>query len=344
MLQDIYDSLQTLVSTSHNQQQDLNAIKDDLGSLKFGFALLQDTTTELKADSTRQKYQLMKLQSKLQAQSGKIDDLGECLAEHKTDSTERLDSLQTTVDTSQHPCGGEDDWIQVVDFDMTDADTNCPTGWEESMFDLRTCGRTDRERQSCYPATFTFSQGMLSFSKICGRVKAYAYGAVDGFQNFIRGNKDIDDPYVSGVSLTADVEGDTQHLWTFAAGIGELGRTSRPFEPRPDQCPCDLYDSTYIPIPFFVGNNYFCESGLNIFVEGKFVFQADDPLWDGKNCNPESGCCYFNKPPYFMNNLGNAITIHAIDARICLLGRGPADIGDRGDDILVEAIEIYVAP
>ena len=185
MLQDIHDSLQTLVSASHNQQQDLNVIKDDLGSLKFGFALLQDTTTDLKADSTRQKYQLMKLQPKLQAQSVRIDDLGECLEEHKTDNTERLDSLQTTVDTAQHPCGGEDDWIQVVDFDMTDSNTNCPPGWEESMFNLRTCGRADRERESCYQATFPLAQGMLSFSKICGRVKGYAYGAVDGFQNFV---------------------------------------------------------------------------------------------------------------------------------------------------------------
>ena len=79
-------------------------------------------------------------------------------------------------------------------------------------------------------------------------------------------------------------------------------------------------------------------------MDDEYIFQADDPLWDSKNCNPESGCCYFNKPPYFVNYLGNAITIDAIDAQICLLGRGPADIGDRGDDILVEAIEIYVAP
>ena len=86
MLEDIRASLEAIVSTLHNQQQDLNAIKDDLGSLKFGFALLQDTTNELKADSTRLKYQLMQINSKLQSQGGNIDDIVECLEEIKNGS------------------------------------------------------------------------------------------------------------------------------------------------------------------------------------------------------------------------------------------------------------------
>ena len=62
---------------------------------------------------------------------------------------------------------------------------------------------------------------------------------------------------------------------------------------------CDVDDIT-IPIPPFVGNNYFCESGLNVAFSAH-IFQVDDPLWDGGNCIDESNCCEFNRPPYFVS-------------------------------------------
>ena len=206
MLEDIQKSLKVLLLQSHNQQQDLNDIKDDVGSLKFGFALLQDITTELNADSKRQKYKMHKLQDTIDAQDEKIEDLEGCLTDHKTDTTEKLDTLQSGVDAHNHPCfqghGPLDDWVKVVDFDMRDSTTTCPDGWVRSMFSLPTCGRATRsESHVCYPASFKFPQGELSFSKVCGRIKGYAYGAVDGFHSAEHGNEYIHQAYVTGVSL-----------------------------------------------------------------------------------------------------------------------------------------------
>lgn len=335
-VENIYNFMQTLLSESNKQQQDLKTIKDDLGLLKLSYAILQGTTSDFNAASMKQ---LQHIKSTLEYQEEKIGDLEDCLEEHKTNTTEQLNTLQTTVDTIQHPCGTLYEWIEVVNFDMTDNATSCPDGWVPSIFNERTCGRaTSNETRVCYPATFTFRQGMLQFSKVCGRVKAYAYGGVDGFQNSRNRNVPISESYVTGVSLTVGANYD-EHLWTFVAGREELPDNGD----RIDQCPCDASDSSTIAIPEYIGNNYFCEAGVNKFRGGE-RFHDDDPLWDGLDCNVDSTCCDFNHPPYFINDLGKTITTNAIDARICLLSDGPTQDDTGGDDILIEVLEIYIAP
>ena len=93
--------------------------------------------------------------------------------------------------------------------------------------------------------------------------------------------------------------------------VSETGRSSSSGD-RIGQCPCDVGDITFIPIPPFVRNNYFCESGLNVHYNGD-IFQADDPLWDGENCIDESNCCEFNRPPYFVNDLGKVLTASKVE-------------------------------
>ena len=107
----------------------------------------------------------------------------------------------------------------------------------------RTCGRSNNDPNTCSPASFTFDE--QTFSRVCGRVKAYAYGGVDGFENFLT-NRNVDNSYVSGVSLTIDPTPMTQtitHVWTFVAGLDENGRTNTANE-VPDQCPCEHYKHT----------------------------------------------------------------------------------------------------
>ena len=175
--------------------------------------------------------------------------------------------------------------------------------------------------------------------KVCGRIKAYAYGFPDAFEGFTQ--TQITDAYVSGISLTAG-SGFSEHLWTFAAGSAELeAPLADQTQERDDQCPCDRSDPSAIPVPEFVGNNYFCEAGINVFL-GYTSILSDDPLWDGLNCNPESSCCDFNRPPYFVNDLGKTLTVDSVDARLCFIEGPPANEGAVGDDVLVERIEIYV--
>ena len=61
-------------------------------------------------------------------------------------------------------------------------------------------------------------------------------------------------------------------------------------------------------IPSFIGNDYFCETGvppgqIQSFSGGHRTFHANDPLWDGGGCDPTSTCCTFNNPPWFCKQL-----------------------------------------
>ena len=90
---------------------------------------------------------------------------------------------------------------------MANLNTCCPGGWAETSFSKRTCGRLVQAEDSCSVTSFSLNMGNIaSYSRICGRIKAYAYGSVDAFANFQPGmgaNNGITDPYVSGVILTA---------------------------------------------------------------------------------------------------------------------------------------------
>ena len=73
---------------------------------------------------------------------------------------------------------------------------------------------------------------------------------------FLTSYQGIDSYYVVGISLTHGVVGRRQHIWTFAAGLSEV-TTTWPNE----GCPYDTAPSSRVPA--FVGNDYFCESGLH---------------------------------------------------------------------------------
>ena len=312
-MEEVRNFMKILLSESNLQNQDMTMVKDDLTLLKIGHASLQHT-------SASQSYQLNEVRSQLEEQGEKITDIESCLEIVKEG-------------TADHPCDAIEDWTKVIDFDMTDLSTTCPEQWVLSIFSLRTCGRpATTNADMCFAANFPFSTGTMSFRKVCGRVKAYGYGHLNGFEPFFNGGPTLlTQAYVSGVTLAAGDE----HLWTFAAGGEET-------EVRDESCPCDVSDPSSIPIPDFVGNQYFCEAGVNKYTSDRFL--SEDALWDGRNCNPESTCCEYNRPPYFVNDLGKTITTDSIDARICAVASPPPTDGDSGDDILVERIELYVAP
>ena len=217
-------------------------------------------------------------------------------------------------------CGGTGGWRRVVYLDMTDNNTNCPSGWQLTSYSKRTCGRVSTGDLTCDSVTFPVSGG--EYNRVCGRIKGYQYGHTDAFEAYHDGEvTTIDGAYVTGVSLTHGSP--RQHIQTFAAGTHE--------EDTDDEaCPCD---TTYnITIPPFVGGDYFCESGADTSSTGGF--HPNDPLWDGAGCTATSTCCSFNSPPYFTKQL-HSPTNDDIEARIC-------NLDDSSDDVPIEFIELYV--
>ena len=226
---------------------------------------------------------------------------------------------------SDYECGGTGGWRRVVYLNMTDPNTNCPLGWELTSHSKRTCGRLSCGGTPCDSVFFPVRGG--NYTSVCGSIRAYQYYATNAFYAYdSRRVTTINGSYVSGVSLTHGSQ--RQHIWTFAAGYRE--------EARPTDisvCPCDT--NIYIRKPQFMGDDYFCESGVNSGSPRYKGFYPDDPLWDGEGCSSSSSCCSFNNPPYFTKQLPSP-TSDPIEARLCGLN------GNSDEDTPVEFMEIYV--
>ena len=242
--------------------------------------------------------------------------------------THQLEKIQDDVTYIRglYYCGGTGGWRRVVYLDMTNPNTTCPSGWQLTRLPRRTCGRATGGANTHDSATFRVTGG--EYNKICGKIRAYQYASPDGFQRFPSTLvATIDNAYVDGVSVTHGTP--RNHIWTFVAGISEGDPNSI------GACPCDA--KVDISVPSFVGDDYFCESGINRPWDQsrQYIFHSIDTLWDGEDCLPSSTCCSRRNPPYFVKQLPTTTT-DDIEARICL------DEVVSNENIAIELVELYV--
>ncbi len=215
--------------------------------------------------------------------------------------------------------------------DMTNSSYQCPGDMEEvTLSGKRLCGRNVNAHQSC-PVSAHFSTNSLQYSQVCGRITGYQYGHVNAFYWYTYFSKaqSIDSWYVGGVSVTHGPPGSREHVWTFATGYNEDGAYTR-------VCPCAPNAQSAIVVPPFVGQDYFCESGVSSGSPADRLY-SEDTLWDGDGCTAAGNtCCEFNNPPYFTKHLTNS-TNNELEVRACgFYGRRG------GGDTLIELIELYI--
>ena len=121
------------------------------------------------------------------------------------------------------------------------------------------------------------------------------------------------------------------HIWTFAAAYSKSSTSH-----RGGKCPCtdnQISPSLLPPIPSFVGDNYFCDTGSTTTLSS--IFYPNDPLWDGQGCGSRSTCCAFNTPPWFFKTLSSSISDN-LELRTC------SDEHRASEDTPLEIIELYV--
>ena len=224
-------------------------------------------------------------------------------------------------------CGGPG-WRRAAYLNMSDPTQTCPPAWELITIPRRSCSRpSNAGDRSCFSAMFP-TQG-IQYSQVCGRIIGYQVGQP---QAFILENSNlsqtIDERYVDGVSLTYGSP--RQHIWTFAGALDEA-------DPNNDRSRCTCTDSSRPNTPpSFVGNDYFCETGVPPDQQfSNEIFYADDPLWDSQGCGPTSTCCTFNNPPWFCKQLP-LLTNADLEVRLC--SQNSANI----ENTPIELIEIYV--
>ena len=243
--------------------------------------------------------------------------------------------LRGTGDSSIHmycdmsrSCGGiTGGWMTVAKINMTNSSHTCPAGLKLLTTPKRLCARNiDR---GCSSATFNLHG--IRYTHVCGKIIGYQQGTPDAFGPYWWGkyhnnhNLTIDQKYVEGISLTHG-HNPRKHIWTFAAALDEVQKNY-------NVCPCtNIHNTVTIPIPPYVGSDYFCDTASETIAQIKFY--PNDPLWDGQGCGRLNTCCSFNSPPWFMKELPSS-TSDDIEMRLCAGRR-------HYEDINFEVIELFV--
>ena len=215
-------------------------------------------------------------------------------------------------------CGGvKGGWMRIADIDTSRGDT-CPGEWTE--YSSKCMGHTP---PGCYSANF--STNSTSYSKVCGKVKGYQKGSMDGFYPFAYGHKcSLGGVYVDGISITSG--NPRKHVWTYAVGLTDDENYAE------YTCPCAKYPGPSPPT--FVGSHYYCESGTSGPTDHARQY-FDDPLWDGAGCLPDNNCCSDAGMPWFFRQFPSAIT-GDLEVRIC------RDQIFYDEGVLVEQVQLYV--
>ena len=301
------------------------------------YEALKPILNEMREDISSMKSDIVTMKNEIATISGLNNTaymICDKIEEHDNQITTKLIKINETLteqiinSSGGLKCGGTWGWRRAVYLDMTDPKTNCPSGWNMTEYSKRTCGRANSSVLSCDSVFFPVSGG--PYSQVCGRIRAYQYGVPDGFWGYIERGQTIDGAYVSGVAVTHGSP--RQHIWTFACGAWENGTTHLRWN-----CPCDTTGD--VPVPPFVGEDYFCESGPvhpgSHNIPQRKTLYSNDTLWDGRDCHSTSTCCSLHNPPYFTKTLSQTTT-DDLELKICLFHRVPRD------DIAVELVELYV--
>ena len=141
-------------------------------------------------------------------------------------------------------------WMRVASIDMRDDNSTCPAGLKTRTSPRRLCAM-NIEDPGCSSALFSV-QG-IEYSQVCGKISGYQQESPDAFLGV---SNTIDTVYVDGISLTHG-KNPRKHIWTFAAALDESNTTWT------SVCPCTDIRNTppFPPIPNFVENDYFCDTG-----------------------------------------------------------------------------------
>ena len=264
-----------------------------------------------------------------------ISSSGEC----PSSETAQLirDVLKTKISTilsdqvPNCPCSGErGPWTKIADYNFSDSNVSCPTGFHLVSTPVRGCGRPLNSLGGCNAVSFSVKG--RAYSHVCGRINGYQKGEPDAFKPSFARPAGLEGGYLDGVSLTHGVPGSRKHIWSFAASnfVTDPNLATR----STSNCPC-MNSNWIYSLPSFVGEDYFCATGNAGPVADASAVYSDDPLWDGKGCGLTNACCQFNSPPWFCTTLAQP-SLDDIEMRVCL------DSNQQNEDVILSIVEIYI--
>ena len=223
-------------------------------------------------------------------------------------------------------CSSDVGWRRVSTLNMSDPNTNCPSGWQlRQAQGQRACGKTTNGF-GFNARKFDIDQ--VPYQKVCGKIIGYLYGSPDGFNRWGSQQwRTVQNVYFDGIDVvrgtfdesTATI--DYSHIWSNAAAYSDVSNF----------CPCAT--SSNRPVPTFVGSNYYCEGGVS-YNGWSATLKPADPLWDGMTCTSVEGPCCAGAPQ-FCRNL-NTATNEDLYMRLM------SDGNFNDEDVPVHYYELYV--
>ena len=209
-----------------------------------------------------------------------------------------IDTGDIVYCSAEEHCGSTG-WRRVGIADFRDPETPCPDGLVVYDGAVRGCQRETISSTN----SVTIPTSGISYSQVCGKVLGYPYNSLDAFNPTWTGNRDIEDNYFDGISVTHGPAGYRQHIFSLAGAYRLGGRRAT----KGIGCPCAIDSVRPDSQPDFVGDDYYCESGGS---------GDDDILWDGEQCDGrEAACCTAPYIPFFYKHL-NVSTTDDIELRI----------------------------
>nr|WNS50085.1 uncharacterized protein 20 [Halisarca dujardinii] len=239
--------------------------------------------TETVVSSTAPKIQATVMQSITEVEA-KVKVLNQALREEVMIELQALkDSIGSLEIVESKKCGIVGPWRRVAHFDTTNNDT-CPPVLQTVLNPTtgqKACGR----RASTLGCDLWQVPSKGLYTSVCGKARGYQSGNTLAFFPYhfpTYNQKTLNSSYVNGISITSGNLG--RHIWTFAVGRTELVTGTS----ADAMCPCALNPPQTSPPPF-IGDNYYCESGLR----NRIVFRTawEDVLWDGQGCFTAGNTC-----------------------------------------------------
>ena len=228
---------------------------------------------------------------------------------------------------------GEKGWEKFYYLNLVENQTqNCPTSFVKKTHPTPPlvrqpfCEKANPVgNNKCTKAYFPLQE--RQYYEVCAKVRGYQHGTPTAFKPF-----DIEDSkfHMDGIHFTYGKE--EWHLWSYV--IGAHRNYDKGKMDLRELCP-DVSPKYNWTIPFYLGHNYYCDSGLYKYSGESDAtrFHYENRLWEGKDCKKQSFSCKRSGQPWFYTKLPTYMEDH-IEIHSCF--------NDQNADVRFDNLEIYL--
>jgi len=231
---------------------------------------------------------------------------------------------------------GEKGWEKFFYLNLVEnKDQNCPDSFVKKVYPIFHNTKKTHEQPFCRKAfddkctkAYFPLQGR-QYHEVCAKVSGYQYGTPTAFKPF-----DLEETkfHMDGIHFTYGKE--EWHLWSYVSGAHRnYDMNTMTKDKLRELCP-DAFPKYNWNIPFYLGNNYYCDSGLYKYnnVTDTKKFHNMNRLWEGKDCEYPNFSCKRSGQPWFYTKLPTYIKEH-IEIQSCFTDNA---------DVRFDNLEIYL--